>query len=170
MAREHDSEAREVFLRAVQRDASDVSAWEGLGGEEFELGHYREAQHAYQHAVQLEPARAVAWDGLGRVEFSLKRFAEAKAAFERALALDADRGQDAAYWNFLGWTLLRLKMPSEALDAFHASLDLFPYTRSAWIGTARAHLNLRQLRKVWSTSVEAVRLYTRTLNDQPWKR
>lgn len=165
-----DSDARVGYLRAIERDENDVSAWEGLGGEDLKLGRYREAEQAYHRAVQLEPARAVAWDGLGRVEFGLKRFTEARASFARALSLDADRGQDAAYWNFLGWTLLRLKMPSEALDAFQSSLALFPYSQSAWIGKARAYLKLWQLQQVWATSVEAVRLYSRTLHDHPWER
>ena len=95
-------------------EAPRATLWE-LADEQFVQRHYEEALSLYHQALESNPAEYGIHYNLGVCLLNLGRFPEAHAEFESVLKSDPDSA-DARVG--LGWALLQMKQPEQALALF----------------------------------------------------
>ena len=72
------ADAAEQFEEAVELDAENATAWNGLGWARFNGGESVEAVPAFEKAVELQPEHPAALNGLGQVYVSWGEFEKAE--------------------------------------------------------------------------------------------
>lgn len=77
LAATKNTEARDIYASAVERDDSNARAWNGLGVSYDLLGKRDKAQDAYQHAVNLDPHDMTAVNNLAHLYLEKGEAAEA---------------------------------------------------------------------------------------------
>jgi adenylate cyclase len=127
-SRENLQEARHLFERALTADPNTVSALTGLAhvleGRGASPANRERADALLRRALDLEPNRAAVHFVLGQVRRSQGRFQEAVDAFQTAVTLD--RNYARAYLA-LGWTLMLLGRPEEAIPLAERAMRLNPH-------------------------------------------
>jgi tetratricopeptide (TPR) repeat protein len=83
-------EAKEQFLRALERDATFGQAHHWLGYVAMQQGDYAGAEEAFRRCIELAPDQPRPYDSLGRLLLEVGRREEASEQFEQALSLDPD--------------------------------------------------------------------------------
>lgn len=115
-------EARDHYERAVALDVANAVYPFNLGNILSRFGELKKAQAAYRRAVELEADFADAHNNLAAVllKLGLSHAEEARRAAERAIEIGGPR--IAYYHDTLGHSLLELRRPREAVDAFRAAV------------------------------------------------
>jgi len=76
--RQQFGEAAKQFEQAVELDAKNVNAWNGLGWSRFNSGQRDTAAKAFTKAIELEPAFPAALNGLGQIALIERKYADAE--------------------------------------------------------------------------------------------
>lgn len=84
------AEAEPVLRATVEKDATNVYAWNNLGHCLNERKAWAEAAAAFDKALALNPKLLEGLFNRGRARFELKRYAESRDDFRAALALQPD--------------------------------------------------------------------------------
>jgi Tfp pilus assembly protein PilF len=115
--------ARAVTLweQALADDAESTALRTNLARALIETGDLQRARQELGTVLEAEPERASAWNLLGRVERLEGKFEAALEAFQRAVDSAPDQ---AWYLNNLGYTLLDLDRPQEALAPLGRAVEL----------------------------------------------
>lgn len=108
-------------LRAqVNAVPEDAGAWTALGDALLQAGQLEDAKSAFHEAIALDYMQGDAHFGLGLAEYRRGDFQAALFSFSEVARLYPERFD--GHFN-RGVTLARLRMPSEAADAFRSALD-----------------------------------------------
>ena len=132
LTKEMNSQARQMFEKALELDPQYAGAYAGLG-----LTYFMEwfsqwnaapqnlalAEEMFQQAIVLDESLARAHAGLGFLKIFHKQYTQATAEIERALALDPN--STAGYAN-LAWLLMSVGRPEEAIEAAKKAVRLDP--------------------------------------------
>ena len=145
------------YVKAIQENPQNWSAWNGKGNVLDNLGRREEALAAYECAIQLAPDEDYPWNGKGNVLDNLGRREEALAAYEHAIQL-APKG--AIPWNGKGNALENLGRHAEALQAYEHAIQLAPNNANPWNGKGNALDNL-------GSHAEALAAYERGIQLAP---
>jgi serine/threonine protein kinase len=78
------AEAIPKFESAINLDAKNSAAWNGLGWASFNSGKAAEAEKAFQKVIELEPNHPAALNGLGQICLSQKKYVEAESYLLKA--------------------------------------------------------------------------------------
>ena len=108
---------------AIELDASNGLAHNGLGLLHAEAGRHAEARQSFSRAAILDPTNAAYQAHLGHAARELGDLQEAEAAYLRALAID-DRAGDAL--NGLGVVLVQTRRAPEAVSRLERAVALEP--------------------------------------------
>lgn len=133
----HETEAVELYRRALAEDPSLWGAWFQLGSSAFSHGQHEEAVQAFQRATRLQPAlhqhplaglfggdprhaQAQAQLYLGLSQRGLEQWDAAEAALARAIELNP---ADPLPYGVLGDLLMKLGRSGEAATRYEAALS-----------------------------------------------
>jgi len=117
------ADADRVFVRALERDARNVEAYQNLGIVALRAGKTAEAAGRFREALALDDRLPRAWNGLGVALARLGQEREAIAAWTKAIALDP-RLYDALF--NLGLTAGKKGMRREARGALERFIATAP--------------------------------------------
>lgn len=95
--------ALEAFNKALEADASDMTARMGQAMVYQEQNRYEDAFKAYDLIVKSFPGHAYAWNGRGLAAFNMENFDEAVSSFQRATA---DQPINGFFYESLAWAHL----------------------------------------------------------------
>ncbi len=109
-------EARREIISLIELEPGSAQVWTNLGRVEEALADPAAAAAAYQRALATEPANLFALNALGMIYERQRDFPTAEAFYRRALT--AAPGDLTASLQ-LGFLLLNLKRPDEALEPLH---------------------------------------------------
>lgn len=133
----HETEAGELYRRALAEDPSLWGAWFQLGTTAFSHGQHEEAVEAFEHATRLKPelhkhplaglfsadpkrAQAQAQLYLGLSQRGLEQWEAAEASLARAIELNP---LDPLPYGVLGDLLMKVGRSSEAAARYEAALS-----------------------------------------------
>jgi tetratricopeptide (TPR) repeat protein len=130
--------AEEEFLKSLEINPENTSAWYSLGTLYAEREDFEEAERIFERIVEIDPNDAVVHKDLGTLYFSMGRHNEARAEFETAVRLDPNNV--AARFNLATLRLMGRDLVGAELR-FHdlLALDLDDST------AARVHVNLGRI-------------------------
>ena len=107
-------EAIHQYQEAIRLKPDDANAYYNLGIALAKKGQADEAIRQYQEAIRLKPDFAQAHNNLGYLWAEHgENLDQARAVIEKAVKLEP---KNAAFLDSMGWVLLKLNRPREALD------------------------------------------------------
>jgi tetratricopeptide (TPR) repeat protein len=107
-------EAIRQYQEAIRLKPDDANAYYNLGIALAKKGQADEAIRQYQEAIRLKPDFAQAHNNLGYLWAEHgENLDQARAVIEKAVKLEP---KNAAFLDSMGWVLLKLNRPREALD------------------------------------------------------
>jgi tetratricopeptide (TPR) repeat protein len=103
--------AEKAFLRAIELEAAEPAAHNGLGSSLFRRNRLADAEKAFQKALELDPEYTAAHFNMGNVHLSRQQWPQAEAAYRRAIEL---YNQHASFHVLLAAALLGQGKQTEA--------------------------------------------------------
>lgn len=164
--------AKSYLAQAVaQHPDPDADLRTNLGILMLQDGEIVHASLEFVSALEKNPRELRAWINLASIYFRLGRYGESVDAWKQALLLDANL-EDARVLMAEG--LMKLGVPTEALEALEAELAQRPESSLAWLNVGLARLQLGELeaaKAAWARSGEtptclALRLLAEVLDGQ----
>jgi tetratricopeptide (TPR) repeat protein len=141
-----DTEAEELFRRAVRRKPEFASAHAHLGLLFFQTGRIEEALPELREAVRLDSSRVDASDALVKIWSDQAQAAVTAGDSEKALALLSDSGKLAPNNSDVqfafGMLALRMSRFQDAIEAFQETLKLRKNDPPALYGLGQALMSL----------------------------
>jgi tetratricopeptide (TPR) repeat protein len=125
-------------LEAALRHNDDVDARLALGTARLRQGKHAEAAKELRRVLLTDARRADASSGLGQALLGLGQLEEAESMLRAAMQVREDQATAVA----LGFTLVRLNKPDQALPIFHKVLATNGNVVPAWYGSALAQEKL----------------------------
>ena len=164
-------EAIRRYQEAIRLKPSYALAHFNLGVALAEKGQTDEAIRQYQEAIRLKPDFAEAHNNLGYLNAEHGgNLDQARAMIEKAVKLEPKK---AAFLDTMGWVLLKLNRPREALDYLLQAIENSDQPDASFydhLGDIYAALNQREkAAEAWrkSLSVEPSRRIQKKLGDWP---
>jgi hypothetical protein len=112
-----------LLERAVERDRTDLPAWEAKGTALWTLKRREEARAAFEEVLAQRPDAETTLFAVGKLALDMKRLEEARAYFERAVRINPWRWQ---YRLGLAQASFRLREWDRAADECREALRLEP--------------------------------------------
>jgi tetratricopeptide (TPR) repeat protein len=168
-------EAQECYDKAFEIEPNDASVWHNKGVLLALLKRYDDARKCFEQALKIIPYYASAWNNKGDILNHMGHYKEAKKCFERALKvgpaserLESELGygdtsnvsNKSIAWNGIGYALIYLNEPQEAMKCFQRALEIDPRNALAWYNKALYLVNKRDYRS-------AVQAYRKSLKLEP---
>ena len=139
------AEAEKVFKKAVQKDATNANAWNGLGWSQLKQGKRLNAKHSFKKCLDVEPKHAAALNGLGWIAKGQGKTNEAIGHWEKAV--EAAPTATAAL-NGLATTYMELEQYDKAVKYYEMWLNVEPDNADAKAGLQKAKVELRNVNLV----------------------
>ena len=131
--------ARELYLLAVERDASLPHAWKNLGSAQEHLGNVEEARRCYDRALALDPTLPEALFALATLRIKAGECDAGIELLEKVLTTDERaRTHWSGAWAWLADAQYRAGRPIEALRTLTRALAQFP--NNHYMLNLKAHL------------------------------
>ena len=137
MASGRSDEAGLVFMKACEREPSNVDAQFNLGLWHHDAHRLKEAENAYSLALSGRESFVNAWNNLGNVQDESGRFEEARTSFRRAIELQPDY---SPAHNNLGASLASQGYFNAAIKSYMRAFELDPQNYAARINLGVAML------------------------------
>lgn len=187
----HYEEALEMYHRALQLDAKNVSAYKNMGGIYFQKDDLDAAEAAFQKVLELVPDVWYGQEGIGRIRFSQKRYEDALHIFE---TIRTERPQEPIIGYLLGRTYFRLERFAEmeqvlrsvqaaythdaiflkflaiaftSLDKFAEAIDAYRHSLAIDASQVETHINLASVLAAVGEYPEAKREYNAAMHLDP---
>lgn len=119
--KENFDDAERKFIKVIEKDSKNESAYAGLGKIYLLTKKFEEAIETYKFLLKLYPENDTYWANLGQAYHGVKLYDQAVEAYEKAIELAP--GNARRYLN-LGLTLEAKKHLEEAILNFRKALDL----------------------------------------------
>jgi tetratricopeptide (TPR) repeat protein len=123
-------QASVYFKRALDSDAGNLSALNGLGLSYMSMGDYARATSTLQKCLSLDPRAYQCQDNLGAAYLEMRRFDEAQVALDKAYALEPERAETLVNYGYLADARGDWKT---AVAQYAKAIAVWPYLREAYI-------------------------------------
>lgn len=131
--------ARDLYLLAVERDASMPQAWKNLGSAHEQLGNTEDARRCYEKALALDPMLPEALFAVATLQLKAGEHEAGIELLERVLATDERaRTHWSGAWAWLADGQYRAGRPMDALRTLTKALAQFP--NNHYMLNLKAHL------------------------------
>ena len=119
--------AVKAYQRGLDVEPDNVELLNAIGFAQFQQGNSEEAVAVLQKAVGVDPGHRKAHNNLALAAVDLGELELAEAHYRESLAIEPQ----PAIYNDLGYTLERLGLPREAVEAYSKALQLDPESTTA---------------------------------------
>jgi serine/threonine protein kinase/tetratricopeptide (TPR) repeat protein len=150
-----NARAKEEFLKALEIDARDEDALQGLAETYTALGLFDKAEAAYREAINAQPDLWTLYVGLGGFYYDRSRYAEALAAWKKVTGLVPDNS-----WGYsnLGVAYLRMQRFADARRMFERAIVLEPEDPAPLSNLGTAYFLERRYREASLSYEKALKL------------
>jgi tetratricopeptide (TPR) repeat protein len=120
-AYEDEKSAEDLYLAAIKKTPTDVTAYEGLGRMYLHEKKYTDAVEIFEFLTDNRPERDVYWSNLGLCLYSIKEYQKAIQAYEKALAINS---KIPVRWVNIAFCFEAMDEPIKAIKALSQALQL----------------------------------------------
>jgi TonB family protein len=113
-----------IAKRAIEINPDDLTIRHILAWAYMETHRYEDALAELLLEVKLDPRDPLTHQYLAGAYHMLKRYEEALAAYRHIIAIKPDYYQLSTVYRDIGMTLLQLRRPQEAIEAFNQAVEL----------------------------------------------
>jgi serine protease AprX len=128
-------EAEDMFKKALEKDAGNANAWNGLGWSQFNRGKPFNAKVSFEKCLQIQPEHAAALNGLGWIAKAEGKTDEAIGHWQKAV--EAAPAATAAL-SGLATTYMEMQEYDKAIEVYEKWLKVEPENKQVKADLERA--------------------------------